>query len=142
MKKVSVLLAVALAVLVWAAAGPAVAAPFEPSVIKVTVAESLWTNYHLEPEASGDSVRALKIKRVEVAILTGTKEFAVHAFSPKDPKSYSFTIPHGVPNLKVRVKAWAADDTQWTSITDLKEAGDDVVVRSLPGPLAVFTPGI
>lgn len=142
MKRVPVLMAVALAVLVWAVAGPAFAAPFEPSVIKVTVAESLWTNYHLEPEATGDTVRALKIKRVEVAILTGTREFAVHTFSPKDSKNYAFTIPHGVPNLKIRLQAWAADDTQWTSITDLKEAGDNVVVRSLPGPLAVYTPGI
>lgn len=138
----SVLVAVALAVLVWAVAAPAMAAPFEASVIKVSVADSLWTNYHLEPEATGDTVRALKIKRVEVAILTGVREFSTHLFTAKDAKSYSYTIPHGVPNLKIRVQAWAADDTVWTSITDLKDAGTNIVVRSLPGPLAVFTPGI
>lgn len=142
MMRFSVLVAIALAVLVWAAAAPAMAAPFEPSVIKVSVADSLWTNYHLEPEANGDTVRALKIKRVEVAILTGVREFSTHQFTAKDAKSYSYTIPHGVPNLKIQVQAWAADDTAWTSITDLKDAGTNIVVRSLPGPLAVFTPGI
>jgi hypothetical protein len=142
MKRFTLLMAMAAAVLVLATAGPAAAAPFEPSTIKVTVADSLWANYHLEPEASGETVRALKIKRVEVAVLTGTREFAVHSFTPKDPKSHAFTIPHGVPNLKIRLQAWAADDTHWLSITDLKDAGDNVVVRSLPGPLSVYTPGI
>ena len=141
MKKVLRGLVLVLAGLILAT-GPLAAAPFEPTVLKVSVDETLWSNYHLEPDASGDSVRALKIKRVEVAILTGVREFAVHAFSPKDAKPYTFTIPHGVPNLKLRLKAWAADDTVWTSVTDLKEAGDSVTVRSLPGPLNVHTPGI
>lgn len=140
MKKVLRLLVLVLAGLVLA--GTASAAPFEPTVLKVSVDEAFWTNYHLEPDASGDSVRALRIKRAEVAILTGTREFAVHVFSPRDAKPYVFTIPHGVPNLKLRLKAWAADDTAWVSVTDLKEAGDSVTIRSLPASLTVYTPGI
>lgn len=123
-------------------AGQAAAAPFEPTVLKVSVDDSLWTNYFLEPDANGDTVRALKITRAEVTILSGTREFAAHMFTPKDAKPHTFAIPYGVPNLKVRLKAWAADDTLWTSIIDLKEVGDSIVVRPRPSPMTVYTPGI
>lgn len=121
---------------------PAVAAPFDPTVLRVTVEESLWLAYHAAPEPpEGDIVKLYRVKKAEVAILSGSREFAVHTFTPQDGKPHTFTIPHGVPNLKIRLRTWTADDLVWTVTTDYKNAAS-VVVRAVPHPLAVATPGL
>ena len=119
------------------------AAPFDPTTLKVTVDDSLWLKYHTGPEPpDGDIIKLYRVKKAEVAILSGNREFAAHLFSPQDAKPYTFSIPHGVPNLKIRLKTWTADDNVWTTLYDYKEIGSSLVVRAVQHPLAVHTPGI
>jgi len=122
---------------------PAAAAPFDPAVLKVAVDDSLWQNYHIGPEPpSGDTITLYRVKKAEVTILTtGSREFATHVFTPKDAKPYRFTIPHGVPNIKIRLQTWTADDIVWTTVADLKEVGDNLVVKAVPSSQAVYSPG-
>jgi hypothetical protein len=135
-------LLIALALLV-APLAPAGAAPFDPSVLKATVDDSLWLKYHAAPEPpDGDLVKLYRVKKAEVAILSGSREFAAHTFTAKDNKPHTFSIPHGVPNLKVRLRTWTADDQEWTTLYDYKEIGGSLTVRAVPNPLAVYTPGI
>lgn len=131
------------AVLLVSILTPAAAAPFDPAILKVSVDDSLWLKYHAGPEPpDGDIIQLYRVKKVEVALLSGSREFAAHLFSPRDAKPYTFSIPHGVPNLKIRLKTWTADDIVWTTIYDYKEIGSSLVVRAVPHPLAVHTPGI
>lgn len=122
---------------------PAAAAPFDPAVVKVSVDDSLWHSYHIGPELpSGDTITLHRITKAEVTILTtGNREFDTHVFTPKDNKPHRFTIPHGIPNLKVRLKTWTADDVVWTTSADLKEVGDNVVVKAVRADQVVYTPG-
>ena len=122
---------------------PVAAAPFDPAVVKVSVDNSLWHSYHIGPEPpSGDTITLHRITKAEVAILTtGNREFATHVFTSKDNKPHRFTIPHGIPNLKVRLKTWTADDVAWMTSIDLKEIGDNVVVKAVRSDQAVYTPG-
>lgn len=121
----------------------AAAAPFDPSAVKVSVDDSLWNSYHIGPEPqSGDTITLHRITKAEVTILTtGNREFATHVFTPKDNKPHRFTIPHGITNVKVRLKTWTADDVVWTTLADLKEVGDNLVVRAVRADQVVYTPG-
>ncbi len=143
MKNVRQALCLLLTVLLLAtAAGPAAAAPFDPATLRVSVDDSLWRSYHLGPEpASGDTVTLHRVKKVEVTILAGSREFAVHAFTPQEAKPHKFVIPHGVTNLKLRLQTWTADDLVWTQVSDLKEAGGNIVIKAVPAGLTVYTPG-
>ncbi len=122
---------------------PAAAAPFDPSVVKVSVDDSLWHSYHIGPEPqSGDTITLHRITKAEVTILTaGNREFATHVFTSKDNKPHRFTIPHGITNAKVRLKTWTADDVVWTTSADLKEVSGDLVVRAVRADQVVYTPG-
>jgi hypothetical protein len=121
----------------------AVAAPFDPSVLKVSVDDSLWQRLHIGPEEplNSDTLKLYRIKKAEVAVFTGDREFAVHTFTPQDAKPYKFLIPHGVPHLKIRLKTWTTDDLVWTRFADQKELGNDIVVRAVPAATAVYSPG-
>jgi hypothetical protein len=142
MKIIRQALCLLLAGLLLAAAGPAAAAPFDPSVLRVEVDDSLWQSYHLGPEpASGDTVTLHRIKKAEVAVLAGGREFAVHTFTPQETKPHKFSIPHGVTNLKLRLRTWTADDLVWTKVAELKEAGDNIVIKAVPAGLTGGTPG-
>ncbi len=131
------------ALLLTAAAGPAAAAPFDPAVLQIAVDDSLWTSYHLGPEpANGDTVTLHRVKKAEVTVLTGSREFAVHTFTPQEAKPHRFTLPHGLTNLKLRLRTWTADDLVWTQTIDLKEAGDNIVIKAVPAVLTVYKPGL
>ncbi|HMM22980.1 MAG TPA: hypothetical protein PKA10_19905 [Selenomonadales bacterium] len=121
------------------------AAPFAPTVLKVTVDKSFWQNYHLPSSGAGneDIATVYRIKKAEVTLLAGDREFYSHTFTPQESKDQSFTIPHGLTNLKLRLKAYSADDTMWTALLDFKEvSGNRVVLYSAPGPFTLCSPGI
>lgn len=124
------------------AAVPAAAAPYDPAVVKVWVDDALWQTYHIGPQAvSGDVIKLYRIKKAEVAILTGNQEFAVHTFTPQESKMYKFSIPHGLPNLRVRLKTWTADDQVWTRVTELSDVGDSFTIKAVPSEPTVYSPG-
>lgn len=142
-KKMNLAIGLIVLGMLLAVAATAAAAPFDPAVVKVSVDDSLWQSYHIGPEPpSGDTITLHRIKKAEVAILTtGNREFAVHVFTPQEAKPHNFTIPHGVPNVKVRLKTWTTDDTVWTTTVDLKDAGDRLVIKAVRSDQAVYTPG-
>ncbi|MDT8902093.1 hypothetical protein [Anaeroselena agilis] len=143
MSKTRLVIGLMLLGVLLAFSAPAAASPFDPSVVKVSVDDSLWNSYHIAPEPqSGDTITLHRIIKAEVTILTtGNREFATHVFTPKDDKPHRFTIPHGVTNLKVRLKTWTADDVVWTTLVDLKDIGDNLVVKAVRSYQAVYTPG-
>ncbi|HWQ62102.1 MAG TPA: hypothetical protein VN521_07305, partial [Negativicutes bacterium] len=121
---------------------PAMAAPYDPAVVKVWVDDSLWQYYHIGPQQlGGDIIRLYRVKKAEVAILTNNREFDVHTFTPQDSKMYKFAIPHGIPNLRVRLKTWTADDQVWTNVVELRDVGDNITVKAVPAEPSVYSPG-
>jgi len=144
MKKASFIIwFAALALLLTALPPPAAAAPFDPTVLKISVDDSLWQRYHIGPEpVSGDIVKLYRIKKAEVVIFSGNREFASHAFTPRDDKPYKIVIPHGVPNIKIHLKTWTADGVSWTTVIDHKDTGDNLVIRAVPVSLSICSPGI
>jgi hypothetical protein len=121
---------------------PAAAAPYDPAVVKVWVDDSLWQYYHIGPQAvSGDVIRLYRIKKAEVALLTGNQEYAVHTFTPQESKMHKFTVPHGIPNLRVRLKTWTADDQVWTNVVELRDVGDNITIKAVPAEPSVYSPG-
>lgn len=121
---------------------PAAAAPFDPTVVKVWVDDSLWQYYHIGPQAvSGDIIRLYRIKKAEVAILVNNREFDVHTFTPQDSKMYKFTLPHGLSNLRFRLKTWTADDQVWTNVVELRDVGDSITIKAVPSEPTVYSPG-
>jgi hypothetical protein len=143
MKKMKVTVGLLVLGMLLAVSATAAAAPFDPVIVKVSVDESLWQSYHIGPDLpSGDTITLHRVKKAEVAILTtGNREFAAHVFTPQDAKPHRFTIPHGVPNVKVRLKTWTADDTVWTTTVDLKDVGDRLVIKAVRADQVVYTPG-
>jgi hypothetical protein len=125
------------------ATAPAAAAPFDPSVVKVWVDDSLWQYYHIGPQpVSGDIIRLYRIKKAEVAILTNNREFAVHEFTPQDSKMHKFTLPHGLPNLRFRLKTWTAvEDQVWTNVVELRDVGDSITLKAVLSEPTVYSPG-
>jgi len=122
---------------------PAAAAPYDPTVVKVWVDDSLWQYYHIGPQAvSGDVIRLYRIKKAEVAILVNNREFAVHTFTPQDSKMHKFSIPHGLTNLRVRLKTWtAADDQVSTILAQLRDVGNNITIKAVPSDPTVYSPG-
>lgn len=120
------------------------AAPFDPRIVKVTVDNALWSNYHLDStlKISGDSVKAYKINKVDVIVLVGNNEFLSHSFTPKDHSNHKFTIPHGLTNVKIRLIAHTAEDgLSWSADFDYK-GNDTLEIKSQPSFLTLHTPGI
>ena len=121
------------------------AAPFDSTVLKISVEKSFWQNYHLpHSETSNEDILTVyRLKKAEVTLLAGEREFYTHTFTPKESKEQSFAIPHGLTNLKLRLKAYSADDTVWTTILDYKDvSANRVVLYSAPGPFTLCLPGI
>ncbi len=136
---------VGLMLLIWSQSTIVAAAPFDPSVIKISVDKSFWQNYHLphSETANEDILTVYRIKKAEVTLLAGEREFYTHTFTLKESKEQSFAIPHGLTNLKLRLRAYSADDTVWTTFLDYKEVSSNrVVLYSSPGPLVLCFPGI
>lgn len=121
---------------------PAAAAPYDPSVVKVWVEDSLWQYYHIGPQpVSGDIIRLYRVKKAEVTILTNNRDFDTHTFTPQDSKMHKFSIPHGLPNLRVRLRTWTADDQVWTNVVELRDVGDNITVKAVPSDPTVYSPG-
>lgn len=121
-------------------------AAFDSKTVKISLDEAFWDGYFLaNPNAvSGDVEKIYKIKKVEVRLLSGDKEFGVHTFTPENSKPRSFSLLHGVRNtLVVRIKAFAAaDGVVWVSSYPYQYAGNDIMIKGLPAEVGLFFPGI
>jgi len=124
---------------------PTLAASFDPTTVKISVDESLWENYHIvNPNSvSGDVEKIYKIKKIEVRLLSGDREFGFYTFTPEDKKPQKVSLLHGVAStLTIRLKAFAAENVIWVSSYPFKYVGGDVVIKSIPTAITVNYPGI
>ena len=121
------------------------AASFDPTTVKISVDEPLWESYHIaNPNSvSGDVEKIYKIKKIEVRLLAGDREFGFYTFTPEDKKTQKVSLLHGVAStLTIRIKAYAAENVIWVSSYPFKYVGDDVVIKALPTSVTINYPGI
>ena len=124
---------------------PTSAASFDSKTVKISVDESLWGKYHMvnSANASGDVEKIYKIKKIEVRLVAGDREFGSYTFTPQDNKPQKFSLLYGVAStLTIRIKATATEDAIWISSYPYKYVGDDIVIKSLPADITVNYPGI
>lgn len=124
--------------------GSALAAPFDPVVVKIYVNDSLWQQYHVGNPTTvhGDVVKVYKVKKLDVTLQAGDKVFGEHTFSPEKSNPVKFSLLPGLSSMKVKLKAYTADDLSWSSSYDLKEVGDSIEIKAVSSPFAIFYPGI
>jgi len=124
---------------------PVSAASFGPNTITVSIEDSFWQKYHLaNPNSvSGDVEKIYKVKKVEIRLLAGEKEFGSHTFTPEDSMPRKFSLLHGIASaLSIRIKASAAEDVIWISTYPYKYAGNDIVIKATPTAITLNYPGI
>lgn len=143
MRRVIVCLLVGLQVLLTGS--PALAASFAPTTIKVSVDPAFWDQYHAQkPNAvNGDVEKIYKIKKVEVRLLAGDREFGFHSFTPEDKGTREFSLLYGVSSsLTIRIKSFAAEDVIWISSHPYKYTGDNIQIKAVPTSITINYPGI
>lgn len=120
------------------------AAPFDPVEVKIYIHDSLWQQYHVGNPTTiyGDVVKVYKVKKLEVSLQAGDKIFGVHTFTPEKSSPAKFSLLPGLSSMKVKLKAFAAEDITWSSSYELKEVGDNIEIRALASPFAIYYPGI
>ena len=123
---------------------PAGASAFDPVTVKVSVDDSLWRQYHVANPTVifGEVVKIYKVKKIEITLQAGDKVFGTHTFMPEDAKPAKFSLLAGLSSLKIKLKAFAAEDVSWVSTYDLKEVGDTIEIKALPSQFAIYSPGI
>ena len=124
---------------------PVSAASFGPTTITVSIEEGFWQKYHLANPASvsGDVEKIYKVKKVEVRLLAGEREFGSHTFAPEDSAPHKFSLLHGVVSaLSIRIKSSTVDDVIWISTHPYKNTGDDIVIKATPTAITLNYPGI
>ena len=124
---------------------PVSAASFGSNTITVSIEDSFWQKYHFaNPNAIGADVeKVYKVKKVEVKLLAGEREFGSHTFTPEDSAPHKFSLLHGVsPALTIRIKATAVENVIWISSHPYKYAGDDIVIKAIPTSVNLNYPGI
>ena len=140
------LLVALLVVLQMMVSGSQVAlAAFASTTVKVSVDEAFWDQYHLvnPSSVSGDVEKIYKIKKVEVRLMAGDREFGAHTFTREDNKPQKFELLHGVSaTLMVRIKSSAADNVIWMSSYPFKDTGDDIVIKAIPASVTLNYPGL
>lgn len=125
--------------------GPAAAASFDSKTVKISVDESLWTKYHIvnPTTASGEVEKIYKIKKIEVRLVAGEREFGSFTFTQQNSKLQKISLLYGVAGtLTIRLRASAGDDVLWTSSYPYKNVGDDIVIKSMPAEILLHYPGI
>ena len=125
--------------------GPAAAASFDSKTVKISVDESLWEKYHIvnPTTASGEVEKIYKIKKIEVRLVAGEREFGSFTFTPQNNKPQKTSLLYGVATtLTIRLRATAGDDVLWTSSYPYKKVGDDIVIKSMPAEILLHYPGI
>lgn len=125
--------------------GPAAAASFDSKTIKISVDESLWEKYHIvnPTTASNDVEKIYKIKKIEVRLVAGEREFGSFTFTPQNNKPQKTSLLYGVAaTLTIRIRATASEDVLWTSSYPFKNVGDDIVIKSMPAEILLHYPGI
>ena len=124
---------------------PVSAASFDPTTVKISVDDSLWSQYHaVNPSAMGGDVEKIyKIKKIEVRLVSGEREFGFYTFSSEDRRSQKVSLLHGVSStITIRLKASAEENVIWVSSYPLKHVGDDIVIKSQPTSVTINYPGI
>ena len=123
---------------------PVAAAPFDPVEVKVSVNESLWRQYQVgnPTTVTGDVVKIYKVKKMEITLQAGDKVFGTHTFTPEETKPAKFSLLPGLSSMKIRLKAYAAEDVTWSSTYELKEVGDTIEITALASPFSLYYPGI
>lgn len=124
---------------------PVSAASFGPNTITISVEDSFWQQYHLaNPNAVGADVEKIyKVKKVEVKLLAGDREFGSHTFTPEESSPRKFSLLHGVSSaLTIRIKASAAENVIWISSHPYKYAGNDITIKATPTAITLNYPGI
>jgi len=124
---------------------PVAAATFAPTTVKLSVEEAFWEQYHIvNPNSvSGDMEKIYKVKKIEVRLVAGDREFGSHTFTREDSKPQKFELLHGVSStLTVRIKASADENVIWISAYPFKFASDDIVIKAIPTSITVNYPGI
>ncbi len=127
------------------ACSPISAASFDPTPVTISVDDPIWANYHLaDPNAVGKDVEKIyKIKRVEIHLRSGDKEFGSFTFTPEDRKPQKISLLRGVSStLMIRFKASSVENVIWVGSYPFKYVGDDVVIKSLPTAFTLGYPGI
>lgn len=122
------------------------ASSFGSTTVTVSVEEGFWDRYHMvNPiKAGADVEKIYKIKKVEVRLMAGEREFGSHTFSPESSSPRKFNLLHGVASaLTVRIKSSAAeDDVIWISSHPFKYAGKDIVIKAVPSSITINYPGL
>lgn len=140
------LLVVLLAVLQIMASGSQIAyAAFGSTTVKISVDDAFWDQYHLvnPGSVSGDVEKIYKIKKVEVRLVAGDREFGSYTFTRESNKSQKVELLHGVAAaLTVRIKSTAADNVIWLSSYPLKQTGDEIMVKAIPASVNLNYPGL
>lgn len=123
-----------------------VLAAYGPTTITVSIEEGFWDKYHIVNPASanGDVEKIYKIKKVELRLVAGEREFGSHTFTSESSSPRKFNLLHGVVGaLIVRVKASAAEENViWISSHPYQYAGNDIVIKAIPSTITVNYPGI
>lgn len=143
MRIFAVLLAVLMQVSLWGA--PVLAAAYDPTVIRISMEEGFWDKYHMINSATtgADVEKVYKVKKVEVRLLAGDKEFGNHTFTPEDSKPQKFELLHGAATaLTIRIRATGAENSLWICAYPYKYAGDDIVIKALPTTITIHYPGL
>ena len=125
--------------------GPVSAASFDSKTVKISVDESLWEKYHIvnPTTASNDVEKIYKIKKIEVRLVAGEREFGSFTFTPQNNKPQKTSLLYGVAaTLTIRIRATASEDVLWTSSYPFKNVGDDIVIKSMPAEILLHYPGI
>ena len=124
---------------------PVSAASFGPNTITISIEDGFWQKYHLANPASvsGDVEKIYKVKKVEVRLLAGEREFGSHTFTPEDSAPRKFSLLHGVASaLSIRIKSSAVEDVIWISTHPYKYTGNDIVIKAAPTGITLNYPGI
>lgn len=130
-------------VLVFSGPAPASAAPYDPSELKVSVDPTFWQNYHLPAAgiSTEDIVTIYRIKKADVTLYVGDKAWQTYTFTPQESKERTFVVPHGLTNLRLKLKAYTADETTWTYVIDVKSLSwNHATITSSSGTLEVRDP--
>ena len=124
---------------------PVSAASFAPNTITISIEEGFWQKYHLAnpSSVSGDVEKIYKVKKVEVRLLAGEREFGSHTFTPEDSAPRKFSMLHGAAAaLSIRIKSSAVDGVIWISTHPYKYAGNDIGIKAAPTGITLNYPGI
>ena len=139
-------LGILLAILMVVGAVPANASSFGSTTVTISIEEGFWDRYHMvnPAKAGGDVEKIYKIKKVEVRLMAGEREFGSHTFTQESSNPRKFSLLHGVASaLTVRIKSSAAEDNVlWISSHPFRYAGKDIVIKAVPASITVNYPGI